>query len=217
MGLGARLQCRGLVVAAAEVYVHTIRLPPVMPSTGRSVIQIKGIRRRLRHTAVTRHGEPSVRLTKFTDYALRVLLYAASRPEQLVTIEETARAFEVSRAHLKKVVLLLSSAGYLRAVRGRRGGFTLGRAPDDINIGAVLRLTEPDFGLMECFLPDNACPISHLCKLPHVVNEALAAFIETFDQYTLRDVMLTPEDFMRAAPGERPRRGPELPRREAAE
>lgn len=157
-----------------------------------------------------------MRLTKFTDYALRVLLYAASRPGRLVTIEETATAFDVSRAHLKKVVLLLSTHGYLRAVRGRRGGFTLGRTPEEINLGAVLRLTEPDFGLMECFLPDNACPISHLCKLPHVVNSALAAFIDTFDAYTLQDVLLSPEDFAGEVPAALPRRGPELPGRRAA-
>ena len=150
-----------------------------------------------------------MRLTKFSDYAVRVLLYAASRPGTLVTIEETADVFEISRAHLKKVVLHLSSNGYLRAVRGRGGGFTLACAPSEIGLGELLRSTESDFGLTECFLPENRCAISPVCRWPRILNEALDAFLATFDRYTLQDILLSPESFL-AAPRPHGQRGPDL-------
>ncbi|MGY6634987.1 MAG: RrF2 family transcriptional regulator [Alkalilacustris sp.] len=144
-----------------------------------------------------------MRLTKFTDYAIRVLLYSASRPDTLVTIEETADVFEISRAHLKKVVLHLSSHGYLRAVRGRGGGFSLALAPADIGLGDLVRTTESDFGLVECFLPGNHCAITPFCRLPGILDEALSAFLGTLDRYTLQDLLLTPESFV-APPGPQP-------------
>ena len=150
-----------------------------------------------------------MRLTKFTDYAIRVLLYSASRPDALVTIEETADVFDISRAHLKKVVLHLSSHGYLRAVRGRGGGFGLARAPAEIGLGELVRSTESDFGLADCFLPDNRCAITSFCQLPGVLNEALSAFLDTLDRYTLQDLVLTPESFV-VAPGPQPQRGPNM-------
>ncbi len=156
-----------------------------------------------------------MRLTKFSDYAIRVLLYSASRPGTLVTIEETADVFDISRAHLKKVVLHLSSNGYLRAVRGRGGGFTLACAPSEIGLGDLLRSTESDFGLAECFLEGNRCAISPVCRLPPILNEALEAFLATFDRYTLQDIMLTPESFL-AQPRPHSLRGPEMRRRRAS-
>lgn len=151
-----------------------------------------------------------MRLTKFTDYALRVLMYAASRPDVLVTIDETAEAFGISRAHLKKVVLVLSNAGFILARRGRKGGFTLGRPPEEISLGAVVRLTEPDFGLAECFTEENFCTIGRVCRLPGVLNEALGAFIEVLDRYTLNDIMLSAANFGLVPAGPAPRRGPDL-------
>lgn len=152
-----------------------------------------------------------MRLTTLSDYALRVLLYAAANPSRLITIEETASVYRVSRAHLMKVVNVLTRGGFLKAVRGRAGGFTLARAPEAINIGAVMRATEPDFALVECFATGNQCIVTNCCKLPAVLNEALSNFIATLDRYTLADLMLTPVDF--AAPrrmrGET--RGPNLP------
>ena len=156
-----------------------------------------------------------MRLTKFSDYALRVLLLAASRPGRNVTIEETARQFGVSAAHLKKVVRLLSSEEFLRATRGKSGGYQLGKPPEEISLGAVIRLTEPDFGLVECFLPDNACCITRRCKLPRVVNEALQAFVEVFDGYTLADIQIDARFFtgepLNPEQSKRYRRGPLLP------
>lgn len=136
-----------------------------------------------------------MRLTNFSDYALRVLLYAAARNDTLITIEETARVYRISRAHLMKVVNQLTRAGYLTAVRGRSGGLELAMSPDKIRLGDVVRATEPDFALVECFAPDNRCLITPRCRLRGVLKEALAAFIETLDRYTLADLVLRPEDF----------------------
>ncbi|WP_372840459.1 Rrf2 family transcriptional regulator [Phaeovulum sp.] len=151
-----------------------------------------------------------MRLTKFSDYALRALLYAASRPDALVTIEQTAEIFDVSRAHMKKVVLLLIREGFLRAVRGRSGGFTLARPAEEINLGHVLRATEADFGLVECFMAGNRCRITRRCGLPGVFNEALAAFLGTFDRYTLAQFVIAESHFL-DKPSPQPLRGPYLP------
>ena len=129
-----------------------------------------------------------MRLTTFSDYALRVLMYAAAEAPRLITIDETAAIYNISRAHLMKVVNLLTKAGYLRGVRGRSGGFTLAKQPEDINLGSVIRVTEPDFALVERFSPDNECALSNCCRLPGLLNDALGAFIAVFDQHTLADI-----------------------------
>lgn len=136
-----------------------------------------------------------MRLTRFSDYSLRVLMYAASRGERLVTIEETAATYRISRSHLMKVCHQLTRAGFLRAVRGRSGGLALAKAPSEIGIGEVLRLTEPDFALVECFGGGKDCAIAPHCRLQGVLHEALAAFLATIDRYTLADLMLNPADF----------------------
>lgn len=136
-----------------------------------------------------------MRLTNFSDYALRVLLYAAAQDSRLITIEETADVYGISRAHLMKVVNQLTRAGYLKAVRGRSGGLALAKRPSRIRLGAVLRATEPDFALVECFTPGNRCVITPRCRLRGVFKEALAAFTATLDRYTLADLILRPEDF----------------------
>lgn len=151
-----------------------------------------------------------MRLTTFTDYALRVLMYAATAEDRLITIEETARTYNVSRAHLMKVVNLLTRAGYVRGVRGRSGGFTLAKRPEDINLGAVVRATEPDFALVECFATGNQCVVTDSCRFPQVLNEALGSFIATLDRYTLADILLTKHDFDRPRPPLGNTRGPRL-------
>lgn len=151
-----------------------------------------------------------MRLTTFSDYAIRVLMYAAAAGERLITIEETATTYRVSHAHLKKVVNILIRAGYLRGVRGRSGGFALAKPPDAINLGTVVRATEPDFALVECFAKGNQCLITRHCRLPEVLNEALNAFVSTLDRYTLADIILSKRDFV-ALPGRaKQRRGPHL-------
>ncbi|HET7411159.1 MAG TPA: Rrf2 family transcriptional regulator [Pararhizobium sp.] len=151
-----------------------------------------------------------MRLTTFSDYALRVLLYAANAGERLVTIEETARTYQVSRAHLMKVVNILTKTGYLRGVRGRSGGFTLAKRPEDVNLGEVMRATEPDFALVECFAPGNRCMITNSCRLPQVLNEALDSFVATLGRYTLADIMLKEIDFLQPGDFDDVRRGPSI-------
>ena len=136
-----------------------------------------------------------MRLTDFSDYSLRVLLYAAARDGQLITIEETSKVYGISRTHLMKVANELTRAGFLRAVRGRSGGLTLAKTPAQIRLGDVLRTTEPDFALVECFRSDNRCLITPRCRLRGALKEALAAFVGTLDRYTLADLLLRPEDF----------------------
>lgn len=136
-----------------------------------------------------------MRLTKFSDYALRVLLLAASKGEERTTIEETAEIYGISQAHLKKVVLHLTRQGYLAGFRGRSGGFRLARRPEEINLGELLRGTEPDFGLFECFLPGGSCLLAGSCGLTQVGAKALRAFLDVFDRYTLADILVEPRLF----------------------
>ncbi len=136
-----------------------------------------------------------MRLTTLSDYALRVLMYAAVSGDKLLTIEETARTYQISRAHLMKVVNILVRKGFLRGVRGRSGGFMLAKAPNAIVVGDVVRATEPDFALVECFATGNQCIVTGCCKLPAMLNEALNSFIATLDRYTIADLMLERSDF----------------------
>jgi Rrf2 family nitric oxide-sensitive transcriptional repressor len=136
-----------------------------------------------------------MRLTNFTDYALRVLMYAAAHSDRLITIEETAEAYGISRAHLMKIVNLLTRSGYLRSVRGHAGGLALARRPSKIRLGEVMRATEPDFALVECFTAGNQCRITPRCRMRGALQEALGAFWQTLDRYTLADLLLAPEDF----------------------
>lgn len=131
-----------------------------------------------------------MRLTQYSDFALRVLMYAAAKPEKLLTIEDTARAYGISKNHLMKVVNQLIREGFLIAVRGRSGGFRLGRDPAEIRIGNVVRLTEPDFAIVECFGCDNQCVITRNCSLKKLLAEALQAFLAKLDQKTLKDLLL---------------------------
>lgn len=130
-----------------------------------------------------------MRLTSFTDYSLRVLIYLAIHGEGRVTIAEVSNAFGVSEHHLVKVVHFLGKAGFLATVRGRGGGLRLARPPGAINIGAVVRETEPRPRPVECFQREtNACPIARLCRLSGMLAEAVRTFHEALDQYTLEDV-----------------------------
>ena len=147
-----------------------------------------------------------MRLTMMSDYALRVLMFTAAHPDRLVTIDETQKVYDISRGHLMKIIGVLARAGILRSQRGRSGGFTLGRPPEEIRLGDVFRLTEPDFEMVECFAPTNACAITPFCRLPPIVNEALNAFMAIMDRHTLADLILQPQQFgaISATCGERP-------------
>ena len=139
-----------------------------------------------------------MQLTRFSDYSLRVLMYAHAADGELVTIEDMAAAYRISRAHLMKVVNALTRTGYLKAVRGRSGGVTLARPADTIRLGDVLLATEPDFALVECFSTNKACVIDGCCRLPPVLRSALAAFIADLNQHTLASVAPGPRKFRRS-------------------
>lgn len=149
-----------------------------------------------------------MRLTTFSDYALRLLIHAAANRERLITIEEAAQVYGVSRAHLMKVANMLTRAGFLTAVRGRSGGLMLAREPVDIRLSDVVRASEPDFALVECFTAGNRCAISKCCRMPNVLEEALDAFVGTLARYTLADVMPKPRDFARVVATSAARPGP---------
>ena len=151
-----------------------------------------------------------MRLTTLSDYALRVLMYAAAENDRLITIDETSKVYDISKAHLMKVVNMLTRAGYLKSVRGRSGGFMLAIAPEKINLGNVVRETEPDFALVECFATGNQCVLTKKCELANVLNEALLSFVGTLDKYTLADITLKRKDFGRLGVPVDETRGPDL-------
>ena len=136
-----------------------------------------------------------MQLTRFSDYALRVLMFAHAAGDRLVTIEEMADTYAISRTHLMKVVNTLTRAGYLTAVRGRYGGLRLAKPASEINLGEVVRATEPDFALVECFATGNECVITRRCKLQSVLRAALDAFLAELDGHTLESIALKPRDF----------------------
>ncbi|MNS63099.1 HTH-type transcriptional repressor NsrR [compost metagenome] len=125
-----------------------------------------------------------MRLTRYTDYAMRVLLYLAARPDRLCSISEIAGAYGISQNHLMKVVSDLVGAGYLDSVRGRSGGVRLARPPSEINIGAVVRHTEDGFDLVDC----GNCVIAPACGLTGALAQALSAFMKVLDGYTLENL-----------------------------
>jgi Rrf2 family nitric oxide-sensitive transcriptional repressor len=125
-----------------------------------------------------------MRLTRYTDYALRVLIHLTVVKGQLCSIAEIARTYGISQNHLMKVVNDLSRAGYVEAVRGRGGGLRLARAPEDIKVGEIVRHTEEGFGLTDC----GSCAIAPACGLTGVLGEALSAFMAVLDRYTLADI-----------------------------
>lgn len=132
-----------------------------------------------------------MRLTSFTDYSLRVLMYLAADPDRRATIAEIATAFDISRNHLMKVVQFLGQQGLLTNVRGRSGGIELGRAPEAINIGAVVKAAEGDAVPAECFdRSSNTCGITKACRLRGVLQEAVEAFQAVLDQYSLADLLV---------------------------
>src|SRR6478736_3614646 len=106
-----------------------------------------------------------MRLTSFTDFALRLLMYAAAHEDRLITIEEASEVYNISRTHLMKITNALTRAGFLKTVRGRSGGLRLGKLPPKIRLGDVVRVTEPDFTLVECFGSGSQCTITRSCRL----------------------------------------------------
>ena len=133
-----------------------------------------------------------MRLTQWTDYTLRVLMYCAACDgrAQPVTITEVAESYNISRSHLTKIVQQLAAGGLLETTRGRGGGMRLMQPATEINVGAVVRATETDFNLVECFDSEtNQCRLSSHCRLQGVLGEAMSNFFAVLDRYTLADLL----------------------------
>ena len=137
-----------------------------------------------------------MRLTLYTDYSLRVLLYLGAKdPEELSTIQNISDSYGISKNHLMKVTHELGKMGYIETVRGRGGGIRLAVVPEVINIGQLVRKTEEDFYLVECFNPESVgCIISPVCSLKGALNKALHAYIAVLDSYHLSDFLTSKED-----------------------
>jgi Rrf2 family transcriptional regulator, nitric oxide-sensitive transcriptional repressor len=130
-----------------------------------------------------------MRLAEYTDYTLRVLMYCAAHPQQLVTIGELAERHGVSKNHLMKIVNDLARQGLLETTRGRGGGLRLLKDPASIRIGDVVRACETDFRLVECFdASSNLCALSPTCRLKHLLDSALGAYFKQLDAATLADI-----------------------------
>lgn len=128
-------------------------------------------------------------LTRRTDYSLRVLIYLGTHMDRLITTAEVAAQFRAPLNHVRKVVLNLGQLGYIETVRGIRGGVRLGLSPAEINLGRLVRDTETNLALAECLAPAGACAIAPSCVFRGVLLQALAAFLDVLDQYTLADLL----------------------------
>ena len=135
-----------------------------------------------------------MRLTGFTDYSLRVLMYLGLQQDERVTIREISEAYNISRNHLMKVVSQLTRLGYVAAQRGPGGGLALARPASEINLAAVVIEMEEDLDLVECFGPQGRCVITPVCQLRTVLKQALSAYTEVLQRHTLQDLLVpTPQ------------------------
>ena len=133
-----------------------------------------------------------MRLTRYTDYSLRVLIHLALNDDRLCSIGEISRTYEVSHNHLMKVVNALAHDGFIETVRGRAGGMRLARPAQEISVGEVVRRTEEGFQLADC----SGCTLSPACGLTGVLAKGMQAMMAVFDSYTIAD-LLTDRDAMR--------------------
>jgi len=131
-----------------------------------------------------------LRLTVYTDYSLRLLMYLALKDGGLATIADVAKGYDISKTHLMKVAHQLGVAGYVTTVRGRQGGLRLAKPLSEIGLGEVVRHTEPDMALVPCFRSDDgACPIQRCCLLAGALDRARSAFLAVLDEYSLKDLV----------------------------
>lgn len=133
-----------------------------------------------------------MRLSTFSDFSLRVLMYLGAQNDRRATIAEIAAAHDISKSHLMKVVHQLGRGGYIATVRGKGGGLRLALPPQEIVVGEVIRQAECDFSLAECFGDKGTCRIQGACCLPAILNESLKAMFLVLDSYTLADLLRSP-------------------------
>ena len=132
-----------------------------------------------------------MRLTTYTDYSLRVLMYLGLQADRLATIGEISRTYQISSNHLMKVAHNLGKLGYIETVRGRGGGLKLAGKPGEINLGQLVRQVESDFAIVECQAPSqrDECVIAPCCRLQVIMDRAVQSFLDVLDQYTLADLL----------------------------
>lgn len=132
-----------------------------------------------------------MRLTQYSNFALRTLQYVALHDPALVTVDDVARAHRISKAHLVKVAHELGQRGYVQTIRGRNGGMRLARPAEQITVGEIVRWTEAPLELVECFNPEtNTCPLEGVCHLSRGIQRALRAFLSVLDDLTIADITL---------------------------
>lgn len=143
-----------------------------------------------------------MKLTSYTNFAMRTLQLAALKAPQLIRVDDVVRIHGLARPHIVKIVHELGQAGYIATQRGRGGGFRLARPAEDICIGEVVRLTEGPLELVECFNPtQNTCPLIGICKLSRALQDATNAFMAVLDDLTLADIASNKVDLLaRIAP-----------------
>lgn len=131
-----------------------------------------------------------MQLSKFTDYAFRALIYLAENNNKLCTVEELAEKLNASEHHIKKIIHKLAKTDYIVSIKGRSGGLRLGLKPEEINLGEVLKVTEDNLNIVECFNKPEECPLMESgCKLKRIVGSSLNMFINEFAKYTLKDIL----------------------------
>ena len=142
-----------------------------------------------------------MRLTDYTDYTLRVLMFCATHPERSVTIAELAQGYAISKNHLMKIVNDLARQGLLQTTRGRGGGLRLLKPASEIRVGDVVRQSETDFRLVECFDADhNTCTLTGYCMLKQVIKKAEQSFLAELDRVTLADITAASQAPMAVGP-----------------
>lgn len=130
-----------------------------------------------------------MKLTAYTNFALRTLMYCALRGDRLSRVQDIADAYGISKSHLVKAAYELGQLGYLENVRGRNGGIRLAKKPEEIVVGEVVRHTEGEMALVECFNPlTNTCPLMEVCRLNRAFLRARDAFLAVLDELTLADI-----------------------------
>lgn len=131
-----------------------------------------------------------MQLSKFTDYAFRALIYLAENDNRLCTVEELAEKLNASEHHIKKIIHRLAKTEYIVSIKGRSGGLKLGLNPEEINLGEVLKITEDNLNIVECFNKKSGCPLMETgCKFKKIVSDSLMMFMEEFSKYTLKDIL----------------------------
>ena len=130
-----------------------------------------------------------MRLTQATNYSVRILLYCAANPDRLSRVADIAASFGMSETHLFKILKVLVDNGFVQTIRGRNGGIALGRPAEEITVGEVVRAAEETFVLADCFdEKGHDCPLTQSCAYNRILREALGAFFEVLDRYTIADV-----------------------------